>query len=95
MTATTTIRIDDELKARIAEAASRAGQTAHAFMLDAIAQTVEQAEHEAAFHQIADDRWAQHAETGKTVAWEDARIWLEARARGEQPARPTARAHKN
>jgi hypothetical protein len=44
MTATTTIRIDDELKARVAEAASRAGQTAHAFMLDAIAQTVVQAE---------------------------------------------------
>ena len=36
---TTTIRIEDELKARIAVAAQHAGKTAHAFILDAISQT--------------------------------------------------------
>ena len=39
---TTTIRIEEDLKARIAAAAHLAGKTSHAFILDAIAQTVEQ-----------------------------------------------------
>jgi predicted transcriptional regulator len=36
---TTTIRIGDDLKARVAAAARRAEKTTHAFILDAIAQT--------------------------------------------------------
>src|SRR3546814_20149299 len=35
---TTTIRLPDELKARIAEAAKRAGTTSHNFILEAIAE---------------------------------------------------------
>ncbi|HRO57751.1 MAG TPA: DUF1778 domain-containing protein [Burkholderiaceae bacterium] len=88
---TTTIRIDDDLKARVAVAAERAGKTAHAFMLDAIAQTVEQVELEESFHRVADERWAQILSTGKTVPWEDARTYLEARSRGEKPRKPAAR----
>jgi predicted transcriptional regulator len=88
---TTTIRIEDDLKARVATAAERAGKTAHAFMLDAIAQTVEQAELDDAFHHVADERWAKVLATGKTVPWDDAKAWLEARSHGEQPRRPAAR----
>jgi len=91
MTTTTTIRIDDDLKARIAAAAERAGKTAHAFILDAIAQTVEQDELDAAFHRVADERWAKVLATGKTVPWADAKSWLDARSRGENPSRPAAR----
>jgi hypothetical protein len=54
MTTTTTIRIDNGLKVRIAAAAERAGKTAHAFILDAIAQTVEQVELDEASDRIAD-----------------------------------------
>jgi predicted transcriptional regulator len=88
---TTTIRIDDELKERVAAAAQRSGQTAHAFILDAIAHTVEQVELDEEFHRVADARWAKILATGKTVPWDDAKAWLEARARGEQPHRPAAR----
>ena len=42
MATTTTIRIDDELKSRVAVAAEIAGKTIHAFILDAISETVEQ-----------------------------------------------------
>ncbi len=91
MAMTTTIRIDDELKARVAAAAERAGKTAHAFILDAIARTVEQVELDEAFHRIADERWATILATGKTVPWDDAKAWLEARSRGERPRRPAAR----
>ena len=88
---TTTIRIDDDMKARIAVAADRAGKTAHAFILDAIARTVEQAEVDEAFHLVADDRWTKVLATGKTVPWDDAKAWLEARSRGEHPRKPVAR----
>lgn len=91
MTTTTTIRIEDELKARIAAAAQRAGKTAHAFILDAIAETVEQAELDEAFHNLADTRWANIVATGKTVPWDEAKAWLEARARGERARKPVAR----
>ena len=88
---TTTIRIEDELKARVAVAAQRAGKTAHAFILDAIAQTVEQLELDDEFHRVADERWAKVLATGKTVPWGDAKAFLEARARGEGPRKPVAR----
>jgi len=88
---TTTIRIDDELKARVAAAAERAGKTAHAFILDAISQTVEQVELDEAFHRVADERWVKVLATGKTVAWDEAKAWLEARSHGERPRRPAAR----
>ena len=91
MTMTTTIRIDDDLKARVAAAAERAGTTAHAFILDAIARTVEQVELDEAFHRVADERWAKILASGKTVPWDDAKAWLEARSRGKHPRRPVAR----
>ena len=67
MATTTTIRIKNDLKARVAIAAERAGKTAHAFMLDAIAQIVEQAELGDAFHRVAKERWAKVLATGNTV----------------------------
>jgi predicted transcriptional regulator len=88
---TTTIRLDDDLKARVAAAAEKSGKTAHAFILDAIAQTVEHAELDETFHRVADARWAKLVSTGKTVAWGDARDYLEARVRGERPRKPVAR----
>jgi predicted transcriptional regulator len=88
---TTTIRLDEELKARVAAAAERSGKTPHAFMLEAIAESVEQDEVDAEFHRIADERWAEIQATGETVAWEDMKAWLEARVRGENPERPKPR----
>jgi predicted transcriptional regulator len=88
---TTTIRIEDELKARVAASAARSGKTAHAFIVDAIAQTVEQAELDEQFHRLADDRWAKLLATGKSVPWDAARAYLQARADGGRPRRPAAR----
>ena len=88
---TTTIRLEDDLKSRVAAAAEREGKTAHAFILEAIAQTVEQAELDEAFRRVAEERWTRVLNTGKTVAWDDAKAYLKARARGERAARPRAR----
>lgn len=88
---TTTIRIEDDLKARIAAAAQRAGKTAHAFILDAISQTVEQVELDNAFNAVADQRWATIQASGKTVPWDDAKAYLAARANGAPARKPAAR----
>jgi predicted transcriptional regulator len=88
---TTTIRLEDDLKARVTAAAERAGTTAHAFILAAIAETVEQAELEEEMHRVADERWAKVLKTGKTVPWDEAKTYLESRARGECVRKPTAR----
>jgi uncharacterized protein (DUF1778 family) len=88
---TTTIRLDDSMKERIAAAASHAGKSAHAFILDAISQTVEQVELDNQFSEVADERWKGILATGKTVSWEDTKAYLEAKARGENPSKPLAR----
>lgn len=88
---TTTIRIEDDLKARVAAAAQQAGKTAHAFILDAISQTVEQVELDNAFNTLADQRWANIQASGKAVPWDAAKAYLAARANGQPARKPTAR----
>lgn len=88
---TTTIRLDDSMKERIAAAADHAGKSAHAFILDAISQTVEQVELDSEFNEIADERWKQLLASGKTVSWEDAKAYLTAKSLGESPNKPLAR----
>jgi predicted transcriptional regulator len=88
---TTTIRLDDDLKERISAAADLAGKTAHAFIVDAIARTVDQVEAEEELHRIAEKRWAKLLVTGNSVPWDDAKKYLAARGRGERPVKPTAR----
>lgn len=88
---TTTIRIEDDLKARVAAAAERAGKTPHAFILEAITQTVEQTELDEDFHRLADERWGRVLATGRTVPWSEAKAYLEERALGKKVRRPSAR----
>lgn len=88
---TTTIRLPDALKARIARAAEAAGTTSHNFILEAIAEKAEQAEQRADFHALADQRYAQFLETGESIPWEDARAWLKQRMAGKRAKRPVAR----
>lgn len=88
---TTTIRLDDTMKDRIAAAADQAGKSAHAFILDAIAQTVEQVELDKEFNDLADTRWKSILASGKTVAWDDVKTYLSVKSRGASPRKPVAR----
>jgi len=88
---TTTIRLPDELKARIADAAKRGGTTAHNFILEAIAEKADQVERRSDFHAVAEERYARILETGKTIPWEDMRSYLQARITGKPARRPAAR----
>lgn len=88
---TTTIRMPQDLKARVAEAAALTGQTPHSFILDAIAEKAADVERRSKFAALADERLAQVAETGMTVAWEDVRRYLVDRVDGKKPRRPVGR----
>lgn len=88
---TTTIRLPEELKDRVAHAAKRAGMTSHAFILDAIAQRVKQEEQRNDFLDTAERRYAEIVATGKTIPWEVMRTYLENRLTGKKTARPTPR----
>lgn len=88
---TTTIRLPDDLKARISAAAKQAGTTTHAFILEAIAEKAEQAERRADFDAVAEARYAGIVATGKTIPWPEMRSYLEARLAGKVTKSPVAR----
>jgi predicted DNA-binding protein len=90
MSATTTIRLPEELRNRIAAAAERAGKTTHGFILDTLAEKAELEEQRAGFDAEADARFAAIVKSGNTVSWSDARAWLEQRAAGKRPPRPAS-----
>lgn len=91
MGTTTTIRLPEDLKLRVASAAERAGKTTHSFILEAIAEKAEQEEQRADFDAEADARFARIVESGKTIPWTDMRRYLEARLAGNPVSRPTAK----
>ena len=88
---TTTIRLPEGLKAKIARAAKRAGTTSHSFILEAIAEKADEAERRADFHEVADKRYASLVASGKTLPWEKMRSYLEKRIAGKTGARPVAK----
>lgn len=88
---TTTIRLPEELKARVVEAAKRSGTTSHGFILEAIAQKAERDERRADFDALAEQRLARLVASGKAVAWQEMRRYLEDRAAGKAVKRPQAR----
>jgi predicted transcriptional regulator len=88
---TTTIRLPQDLKERVARAAERAGTTAHSFILDAIAEKAEQEERRGEFQNAAERRYAEIVASGKTVPWNEMRRYLEGRLADDKIARPKPR----
>lgn len=88
---TTTIRLPEALKARVAAAAKRAGTTPHNFVVEAIAEKTEQAERSGDFNDTAERRYAEIVASGKTIPWSEMRKYLEDRLAGKPARRPTAK----
>lgn len=88
---TTTIRLPEDLKTRVAAAAKRAGTSTHGFILEAIAEKARQDELRADFDAVAEDRYARIASSGETIPWEEMRGYLEERLAGKVVERPQAR----
>ena len=84
---TTTIRLPDDLKARVAAAAERANTTAHSFILEAIAEKTELEERRGEFNEVAEQRYAVIVASGKTIPWCEMRAFLEKRLSGRKVRR--------
>ena len=88
---TTTIRLPEDLKARVAAAAEHAGTTSHSFILQAIAEKAEQEERRADFDAETERRYAGIVTSGKTIPWSAMRSYLEDRLAGKRLRRPKPR----
>jgi predicted transcriptional regulator len=88
---TTTVRLPDDLKKRLADVAERAGTTSHALILQAISDRVEADEARNRLYDEADRRYAVIAETVQTVPWSEMRRYLKRRVADETTELPTAR----
>lgn len=88
---TTTIRLPDDLKARVAAAAKRSGTTAHAFILEAIAEKAQAGGLRADFAGVAEARYAGIVSFGKTIPWPEMRAHMQARLAGKVARRPAVR----
>jgi hypothetical protein len=88
---TTTIRLPQALKDRVARVAERAGTTPHGFILEAIAEKAEREELRCAFHEEAEGRYAEIVVSGKALPWDAMRRYLELRLDGHKAVRPKPR----
>ena len=88
---TTTIRLTDELKARVEKAAKRAGTTPHNFIVQAITERAAYDELRAEFEKVAEQRYEEFLETGMSIPWNRMREYLLKRATAKPARRPRPR----
>lgn len=88
---TTTIRLPDDLKARVAQAAEQSGTTAHNFILEAIAEKTLEHERRVDFNRVADARYQALVRGGKSISWAKMREYLQQRINGKRATRPAVR----
>jgi len=87
----TTIKLPDELKARIAEVIEGTGKSAHAFMLEAIEQQTALAEQRKALISAAIAARRRALKSGKGYAASEVHDYLEARLADKSAPRPKPR----
>ncbi len=88
MAATTTLKLPEPLKARIAPLAEAAGKSPHAWMIEALEERVAQSEAYAAFVAEALEADRQMTETGLGYAAEDVHQYLLDKLEGKAVKRP-------
>ncbi len=88
MAATTTLKLPEELKARILPLAEAAGKSPHAWMIEALEDRVAQSEAYAAFVAEAMENDREMSETGLGYAMEDVHQYLLAKLKGKPVKRP-------
>ena len=85
---TATLRLDESLRARIARLAGATDQTPHSFMVQALAEKVDEAEWKLAMQQQAQQRDAAMQAGEPAVEWHEMRDWLQRRlAEATKPKR--------
>ena len=75
---TTTVRLNEVLKNRVARMAKLANTTSHHFILEAVAEKTAQAEREEAISLLAQSRHQAMLATGDVVEWADMKEFAQA-----------------
>jgi predicted transcriptional regulator len=88
MAATTTLKLPEPLKARIAPLAEAAGKSPHAWMIEALEERVAQSEAYAAFVAEALEAEQEMLRTGEAYAMEDVHRYLLDKLDGKPVKRP-------
>ena len=88
MGSTTTLKLPEPLKARIAPLADAAGKTPHAWMVEALEAQAALAEMREAFSAAAEASAAEVDAGGPLYAAEDVHAYIVARASGKAARRP-------
>ncbi len=88
-TTTTTLKLPEKLKARIAKLAKQTGQSSHALMLQAIDRGIAREEKMRDFVKAALASDAAAEAGGAVYRAEDVHAWMERLAKGEKPPRPS------
>lgn len=92
--ATTSIKLPDSLKERIVKLAAETGKTAHAFMVDAIAEQTERVEEDRAFMARAEASLQHYKETGIGYAAEDVYEFIREKLKGNNPLKLNPKIYK-
>jgi len=87
---TTTLKLPDELKERIASAAEAAGKSPHAFMIEALAAQTALAERRRAFVEAAQVAEQEVAEYGLVYDADEVFSYLHDKLSGKRGKRPKA-----
>ncbi|MBO9470892.1 hypothetical protein J7355_12340 [Endozoicomonas sp. G2_2] len=85
---TTSLKLPDELKARLRTVAEARHTSAHAFMLESLQNAVVAAEQQLAFLADAEAAYEQMCESGEGYDAADVHRYTRARLRGESVERP-------
>jgi len=88
MATTTSLKLPDELKEKIADLATGVAQTPHAYMVEAIAEKVARDEKRRSFLEDARRSQEEVARTGIVYAHEDVMRWFRAIATGKKARKP-------
>lgn len=87
---TTSLKLSDALKEKIAAIAREVAQTPHAYMVEAIAEKVARDERRSDFVASAEKAEKDFQRTGTAYAHDDVWRYLRARAAGKKAPRPRA-----
>ncbi len=90
MSATTSLKLPDTLKATIAKVAALEGKTAHALMVDTLQAAMEDALARQQFYAGAEAAYQDTLHTNAVFRGADVKAYALARVAGSQPVRPQA-----
>jgi predicted transcriptional regulator len=88
MTTTTTLKLTEELKARIATLAEAEGKTPHAYMVEALQEKADRAERRRDYLAAGTAALREYERTGIAYAMEDVERYILGIAAGKKPPRP-------